>query len=149
MTIVIVNTNPVKVLANQESTVIKIAEGPRGVGIPTGGSTNQVLRKVSNTDYDLEWANAFTPSPTYVIKNIPTYTVVNTDGSLENNYPGATFLLEASPSTGREFIIYNGTLAGGLTINGNGKNINGEALLYLINYDSVRLQFNGTQWRIS
>lgn len=32
--------------------------GPAGVGIATGGSTNQVLKKKSATDYDTEWADA-------------------------------------------------------------------------------------------
>ena len=42
--------------------VVKIAvpgpQGPAGQGVPTGGSTGQVLRKVSGTDYDTEWAAA-------------------------------------------------------------------------------------------
>ena len=31
--------------------------GATGQGVPTGGSTGQVLKKVSGTDYDTEWAN--------------------------------------------------------------------------------------------
>lgn len=34
------------------------ATGAPGVGVPVGGSTNQVLRKKSATDYDTEWASA-------------------------------------------------------------------------------------------
>ena len=30
-------------------------QGPAGVGVPTGGTTGQVLRKKSNTNYDTEW----------------------------------------------------------------------------------------------
>lgn len=33
------------------------AQGAPGVGVPTGGTTGQVLKKVSNTDYDTEWAD--------------------------------------------------------------------------------------------
>lgn len=33
-------------------------EGPRGVGIPTGGTTGQVLAKQSGTDYDTAWTAA-------------------------------------------------------------------------------------------
>lgn len=33
-------------------------QGPAGVGVPTGGATGQILRKVSNTNYDTEWASA-------------------------------------------------------------------------------------------
>ena len=32
--------------------------GPAGVGIATGGTTNQVLAKASNDDYDTKWVNA-------------------------------------------------------------------------------------------
>ena len=32
------------------------AKGDAGVGVPVGGTTGQVLRKVSGTDYDVEWA---------------------------------------------------------------------------------------------
>ena len=33
------------------------AQGDPGVGVPTGGTTGQVLAKTSNTDYDTEWVN--------------------------------------------------------------------------------------------
>jgi hypothetical protein len=33
------------------------AQGPAGEGVPTGGSTGQLLSKVSGTDYDTEWAD--------------------------------------------------------------------------------------------
>lgn len=32
-------------------------KGDTGIGIPTGGTTGQVLAKASNTDYDTEWVN--------------------------------------------------------------------------------------------
>jgi len=42
--------------------VVKIAvpgpQGATGAGVPTGGSTGQVLRKASGSDYDTEWAAA-------------------------------------------------------------------------------------------
>ena len=37
-------------------TTVSIASpGPRGVGVPTGGTTGQALVKASNTDYDFTW----------------------------------------------------------------------------------------------
>ena len=42
-------------------------DGADGIGIPSGGTTGQVLKKKSNTDYDTEWGNA--PSPTLSITN--------------------------------------------------------------------------------
>lgn len=41
----------------QSATAIK---GDTGVGVPTGGTTGQVLSKASGTDYDTEWT---TPEP--------------------------------------------------------------------------------------
>ncbi len=32
-------------------------DGQDGVGIPSGGTANQILHKKSNTDYDTEWTN--------------------------------------------------------------------------------------------
>lgn len=34
------------------------ATGPAGTGVPAGGTTDQVLVKASDTDYDTEWADA-------------------------------------------------------------------------------------------
>ena len=33
------------------------AQGDAGEGVPTGGTTNQVLAKASNTNYDTEWVD--------------------------------------------------------------------------------------------
>lgn len=41
----------------QSFNVMDGADGADGVGVPTGGTTGQVLKKVSGTDYDTEWAN--------------------------------------------------------------------------------------------
>lgn len=38
-------------------TQVTISRGPAGVGVPTGGTTAQVLRKTSATDYDAAWAD--------------------------------------------------------------------------------------------
>ena len=37
------------------------ATGPAGVGVPTGGTTGQVLSKASGTDYDTEWTTPSEP----------------------------------------------------------------------------------------
>ena len=34
------------------------ADGANGVGVPVGGTTGQVLKKKSDTDYDTEWGAA-------------------------------------------------------------------------------------------
>lgn len=44
----------VNVVGVQETTG---QAGAAGVGVPSGGTTGQVLKKASNTDYDTEWAD--------------------------------------------------------------------------------------------
>lgn len=41
----------------QSFNVMDGQDGAPGVGIPSGGTTGQVLKKMSGTDYDTEWAN--------------------------------------------------------------------------------------------
>ena len=38
-------------------------QGPAGQGVPAGGSTGQVLKKSSSTDYDTEWGSIPSPLP--------------------------------------------------------------------------------------
>lgn len=40
-----------------ETTVVTVAIGQNGQGVAAGGTTGQMLRKASNTDYDTEWAD--------------------------------------------------------------------------------------------
>ena len=43
--------------SSEDITVnVSNAAGPAGVGVPVGGSTGQVLKKLSNTNYDTYWA---------------------------------------------------------------------------------------------
>ena len=43
--------------SSEDITVnVSNAAGPAGAGVPTGGSTGQVLKKLSGTDYDTYWA---------------------------------------------------------------------------------------------
>ena len=37
-------------------------KGDTGTGLPTGGTTGQVLKKASNTDYDYQWQNTDLPA---------------------------------------------------------------------------------------
>ena len=51
----------IEILTTATNTVEVEAQGPQGipgVGVPTGGSALQVLRKKTGTDYDTEWAAA-------------------------------------------------------------------------------------------
>jgi len=51
----------IEVLTTATNTVEVEAAGPQGapgVGVPTGGSAGQVLRKASGTDYDTQWSSS-------------------------------------------------------------------------------------------
>lgn len=47
----------VNVTGVTETTGEKGPQGAAGVGVPSGGTTGQVLKKASNTNYDTEWAD--------------------------------------------------------------------------------------------
>lgn len=58
--------------------------GPAGEGVPTGGTTGEVLTKTSNTDYDTEWA----PVPSAPVDSVNGQTgavVLDTDDIAEGN----------------------------------------------------------------
>ena len=52
-------------------------QGPAGVGIPTGGTANQVLAKIDATDYNTQWVND-TSSPSQGAQNV--FNVANGSG---------------------------------------------------------------------
>jgi len=43
-------------LFNEDGTPFSVATGPAGTGVPSGGSTSQVLAKTSATDFDTSWS---------------------------------------------------------------------------------------------
>lgn len=49
------NTTYWQVLASKGDTGATGADGADGQGVPTGGTTGQILAKNSNTNYDTEW----------------------------------------------------------------------------------------------
>ena len=51
-----------------------VMDGADGAGVPTGGTTGQVLKKSSNTDYDTEWGTASSGG----------HTILNGSGSAMN-----------------------------------------------------------------
>ena len=70
--------------------------GPAGQGVPTGGTTGQVLKKASNTPYDTVWANAITSdtasqSAFSTISNIVTTTADSPDAS---SLPDGTLVIK-------------------------------------------------------
>jgi hypothetical protein len=81
-------------------TTVSIASpGPRGVGVPTGGTTGQVLAKASATDYDFAWSSA-----SGGLSNVVEDTTPQLGGSLDVN--GQSIV---SVSNGDIAITPNGT----------------------------------------
>jgi hypothetical protein len=81
-------------------TTVSIASpGPRGVGVPTGGTTGQVLKKSSDTDYDFTWG-----AETAGLSNIVEDTTPQLGGNLDVN--GQSIV---SVSNGDIAITPNGT----------------------------------------
>lgn len=49
--------------SGQSFNVMDGVDGTDGVGVPSGGTTGQVLKKASGTDYDTEWADPSAATP--------------------------------------------------------------------------------------
>lgn len=58
-------------------------QGPAGVGIPTGGTTGQYLRKVGSGDYLTEWATPAAEEVSLDITNCQIVTSTNLQGAVE------------------------------------------------------------------
>ena len=74
------------------ATIYNGEQGPAGEGVPAGGQTGQVLRKVSNEDYDTEWAKTsfiYTQSEASIewivnhdLNKFPSVAVIDSAGSV-------------------------------------------------------------------
>ena len=60
--IIEIEQNDIVVVEEPQAEVVQVFEygtsgtsGTSGTGIPSGGTTGQVLRKKSNANYDVEW----------------------------------------------------------------------------------------------
>lgn len=98
-------------------------QGPAGEGVPTGGTTNQVLIKSSSTDYDTEWNNLIN------IYNVPTSAITLTQSTYGGfSYYAAVDISNIVPQTG-ETVIALIPRGGGTTnpvlckLGGSGQNL--------------------------
>jgi hypothetical protein len=66
-----VSETEVTITVTDSGVVLSVAQGQAGIGVPSGGLTGEVLTKVSNDNYDTEWAlsDAFWSSPSTQILN--------------------------------------------------------------------------------
>ena len=130
-TLVPVEANPVGV-ASEDLTALGVNGTiySVGVGIPSGGSANQILTKKSSTDYDVEWSNA--PSVGGILPKLTVNTI--TGATVTATLGGTTVSLsETGVGTG----VYEGDLTdlGTWTITVT----NGETITQTLLVDTVKL----------
>lgn len=92
-----------------------LQKGENGQGVPSGGTTGQILAKASNTDYDTEWVNGTTGSVDWSdITNKPNFATVSTSGSYNdltdkptiNNYNWLIYCkVRGTAYTYKQFVI--------------------------------------------
>jgi hypothetical protein len=72
MTSVTVTSTPYTVSVSDDGSLVTVAStGPAGQGVPTGGSTGQVLSKIDGADYNTQWGSAGAGSVTEVSGTAP------------------------------------------------------------------------------
>lgn len=86
-----------------------------------------------------------------VVSKTANYTATNTDDNIICDTSGGAFTITmaASPTTGKVITVILETAGNTLTIDGNGKNINGSATVFTnVAGTSMQMVYNGTQWDI-
>lgn len=78
-------TGPTGVTGVQGPTGVTGATGVAGTGIPIGGTTNQILRKTTNTDYDTSWTSTPVTTNIGLTGGSALYAVTLSPPSLTNN----------------------------------------------------------------
>lgn len=83
---------------NVNITISEIGiQGPPGIGIPSGGTTGQILTKVDNTNYNTQWSNAQLP----IINEVPNGLI---------NGSNVTFTTDFNFVSGTAQLFLNGAL---------------------------------------
>lgn len=109
--------NPI-VAVESTSIVLGLNEGIAGVGVPTGGTTGQVLKKASNANYDTVWANgsgggveSVTGGTNITVDNTdPANPAVSTINNPAFSTSVTTPIVKASSSAGGELRTNNDTV---------------------------------------
>lgn len=141
------------------SDVIVRSPGPRGQGVPTGGTTGQALVKNSNADFDVTWADqtggsgdtSKSKAVTAVTSNLTlndAHHVILADATSGQ----FTISLPAAAGFDRKVFVIKKTdaSANAVVIDPNGaETIDGLATIQLdAQFQAVALVCNGTSWSI-
>jgi hypothetical protein len=106
-------------------------QGPVGPGVPSGGTTNQVLFKTSNANYDTAWSNVTSAM-------IGDLEIANADVATNAAIAGT----KISPNFGSQNVVTTGTnTAASLIPTGSSVPANG---IYLPSANNVAISTNGT-----
>ena len=77
-----------------------VMDGEDGVGVPSGGTTGQVLKKASGTDYDTEWGTASSGG----------HTILNSSGTTMTQRTNLQFTSKVADDSGNDkTIVYSGS----------------------------------------
>lgn len=126
------------------------AAGAAGQGVPTGGTTNQVLSKIDNTNYNTQWVTPAAGGALTVVSKTSNYTIANTDGVILVDGSGGAFnlTLPTSPAAGQVHFIERTdlTLANAVSLVGT---IEGDTD-YTVNTpgEVYQILYTGSVWKI-
>lgn len=95
-------------------------QGPAGIGVPAGGTTGQVLKKKSNSDFDTEWGAGSSGSQVQADWD----ETDTTDPAFIKNKPTIPSEVTESTVAGWGFTKNTGTITG-ITMNGASKGTSG------------------------
>lgn len=107
-----------------------------GIGVPSGGTTGQVLQKSSGTDYATEWATPQYARPTTLTR--PLQADQTTDWTFTAPYSGILYAMVRSQ--GRKYIgcLWNTNAIGGLASDGSNDMLNFQVICK--SGDTVKLE---------
>lgn len=123
--------------------------GLQGLVPASGGGTVNFLR--ADGTFAAPTATAGGGLVLGIVSKTTTYTFLPTDYAVDGDATGGNFTvnLEAAPVTGQIHVLAKATAANVVTLSGNGKTVNGAASQALtVQYTSLTVQYNGTEWRI-
>lgn len=129
------------------------ADGAAGVGVPTGGTTGQVLAKTSSTDYDTQWVAQSGGGSGITRTVVVTSGTVTAGATASTDYTylvaGAhTVTLPTAVGNTNRYTVKNDHSAAITIGTTSSQTIDGTTSIQISPEDSVDLISDGSNWRI-